>query len=182
MIRFLFLFLFSLPCWASPFVIGGVSFQTKSENGTWYDAKDPYTFTQQSFNYGLGYRGEAWSIAYENLGVETSYAATEGYKWYGRQRPRGVWASWEPTIGGAFAQIGAGAFKSDFTMTVPNSTAPYIANHKIHPSYLVGVGYRMESWALVSNVRYVGTSAEKPNDNAVGLGKFAATVSIEYHI
>lgn len=165
-------------------ILLGLSLQTPSENGTWYDKQFPYSFSKYSTNYGTGIKGSNWALTYENLGVEHAFAyvcpsnctaKSQQYHWNTRQQPRGIWATYEPHYDNAFGQVGIGVFKPYFTFT--NTDLGWSGgNNNTSYSYLLGVGYKTKNTDIILNARYVGpltVTQEAP----AALGKFAFTLS-----
>lgn len=128
--------------------IGGISNQTKPEQGTWWDPNYGTTsFSQNNFTFGLGVRGENWSVRVQDVGREFGvYHDQNGIYWRGSQTPIGVWAFWQPHLGSSlYGMIGVGADKPDFMVrgSVPDGTHIDAMNNHISPSYALGLGIKL---------------------------------------
>lgn len=162
----------------------GLSLQTKSENGTWYDTAYGSTrFAQLSYSAGIGVRGENWSVQFQDMGHEYShYVDQNGVHWDGKQHPRGLYGIWEPHLTkGLYGQLGVGVDKPDFSMQA--NQAAVAANAHYAPSYLVGAGVNVaEHIDLLLSGRYIYTpvkGAESTN-NFPNLGKFDYSLQVRW--
>jgi hypothetical protein len=168
---------------ATPMVVLGGSIHSEPENGTWWDAAYPYHFAPRSYDFGVGVRGDNWSLVYEDSGHQSVYCLVQGIHYYSEQHPRGVWAAWEPSAGPVFAQIGLGAYRPQFTVYIPDNPVvghPFsVTNNRATVGYMLGVGTHLNRHVdLVANGRYAAANGNNTNDNWLGLGKFVAMVGV----
>jgi hypothetical protein len=172
----------------SQFIEGGATFQSKSENGTWYDlAYGTTQFRQLSYGYGFGAKCGSLAAEVQDLGHEYStYHDQSGTTWSGHQHPRGVWLFWEPTlVNKVYGKIGLGADKPNFTMHAVTKTGGSInaSNDHLAPSYALGVGYNFGLISIEGTTRYIYASipsGPQLTDRVPNLGKFAAAIEARF--
>ena len=166
-----------------PFVVAGGSWHNGPENGSWFDAQDPYSFSLKSYDLGVGIKGDHWAAWVEDLGRVGGWAQVQGYNWYSVEHERGVWLDYEPSRGMFFGQVGIGVVWPNFEVQaygIPqrcNTPPPYNAgNNNPAPSYLLGIGYHINAHLdAVINERYVYTQG-----TPYGLDKFVTIVGIRW--
>jgi hypothetical protein len=181
-------------------VLLGASHESIPPNGTWWQADQPHSFsTIDGPSYGLALVGSQWSLTAERMGKATSHALacannepacrTGGLPyahWEGSEQPWGMWAAWEPQLGHAFAQLGAGAVEPAFRMHIPdwNGNGPAVpvtvGNTRIVVSPLAGIGYRaashldvMLNWRMVRAANEI-EGARQTQYQGLGWGVFNA--------
>jgi hypothetical protein len=182
----------------------GTSHESTPPNGTWWQADQPHSFSSlDGPSYGFALVGSQWSLTAERMGRATSHALACGANepacssgrvpyshWNGSEQPLGIWAAWEPHLGPVFAQLGAGAVKSEFHMSVPDWTAggpPHplmVGNTQILFSPLAGLGIRLSPHAdLLANWRLVraqNVSLGPTQTQYQGLGWSVFNVSVRW--
>ena len=162
-------------------LIGGVTHASAPPAGTWWEPGQAHQFALTSPSFGVGLGGQLtgwsrWHVAYENLGAShTSAIACAADEpacygklherslpfsnWYGRERPQGLWATWEPSYGHMFLQLGGGAYVSQFSMRIPNwqpgSLDRLVGNDAVQFGWLGGIGVRMGRYDFLINNRAV---------------------------
>ena len=173
----------------------GVSRESEPPAGTWWIPDRPHSFQKFGFSYGLALTGrgqywtDGWSLSLERLGRAGSSAVacsgdfdapcaagTQPYShWLGSERPRGLWAAWEPHARHLLAQGGLGVVWPDFRMVVPDYVLgpgrigyAEVGNNHALLSPLVGIGWRFRDADALLNWRHVRTA-----NAGTGLGSFA---------
>jgi len=186
-------FLLMLPAHAAlgPLVELGASVHSDPEVGTWYDpAVGPYRFEDRSYAFGAGAHGGtglgAWSVLYEDLGVQRSWCLVQGINYSGTQHPIEASAAWEPSIGPVLLQLGLAVYRPRFLMHIPDrlpgapDAPPYeLHNDRTLVGYLAGLGVRpVPGWDLTIAGRYVAANGDNTRDRWLGLGKFVFTAMV----
>ncbi len=166
-------------------LLAGLCFQTKPENGTWWDqALGVAQFRQVGGCAGAGVRGDNWAVEAQFMGREFStYTDQNSVQWNGEQKPVTVEAIWEPHIGSIQGRFGLGVSRPQFSM---NAIGPGVqvsaSNDRIAPSYVAGVRAPLgKTVSIIADARYVYarvTGAESVG-NFPNLGKFAVFLGIE---
>lgn len=157
----------------------GVSYQSKSENGTWWDSQYPHSFKQAGQYLSVGFVSRDWSIELDDLGVEKTFCYCSGTGYDSRQHPFGAWVIWEPTpfdgnkYRNPFLRFGGGIYRPDFS--VRGSNGGELGNNHVTAGYLLGFGLPTSNRHVnaIIDVRYIGSRQPQPQpQDFPALGKF----------